>query len=144
MKYLLAAKGTRTIVDKCAFVKEGESVFIVTDFETFAEAKLIAEAAVAAGANVTMGSMSTRELDGQEPEKTVAAAMKEADVNSGHQIHWLAKTVTFTTTPSREFGLLLEVAGHQVFGLNPCWGLRQGDCKRSLARLSRTPNYTMY
>ena len=80
MKDLFAAKGARTIVDKCAFVKEGESVFIVTDFETFAEAKLIAEAAVAAGANVTMGSMSTRELDGQEPEKTLAAAMKEADV----------------------------------------------------------------
>jgi len=80
MKDLFAAKGARTIVDKCAFVKEGESVFIVTDFETFAEAKLIAEAAVAAGANVTMGSMSTRELDGQEPEKTLTAAMKEADV----------------------------------------------------------------
>jgi len=27
-----------------------------------------------------MGSMSTRELDGQEPEKTLAAAMREADV----------------------------------------------------------------
>jgi len=80
VKNLFAAKGARTIVDKCAFVKEGESVFIVTDFETFAEARLIAEAAIAAGANVTLGSMPMRELDGQEPEKTLAAAMKEADV----------------------------------------------------------------
>lgn len=80
MENLVAAQGARTIVGKCAFVKKGESVFIVTDFETLAEAQLIAEAAAAAGGNVTMGSMSVRELDGQEPEKTLAAAMKEVDV----------------------------------------------------------------
>ena len=80
MKDLFAARGARTVVEKCAFVKEGETVFIVTDYETFPEAQLMAEAAVAAGANVTLGVMSVRALDGQEPEKTLASAMKEADV----------------------------------------------------------------
>jgi hypothetical protein len=64
-------------------VKEGESVFVVTDFESFPEAALIAETAVAAGANLTMGVMSMRELDGWEPEKTMASAMKEAQVVYG-------------------------------------------------------------
>jgi len=80
MKRIPAAKGARTIIETCASVKEGESVFLITDFETFPEATLIAEAAVAAGANLTMGVMAMRELDGQEPEKTLASAMKEADV----------------------------------------------------------------
>lgn len=80
MKRIHAARGARTIIEKCASVKEGESVFVITDFQTFPEAALIAETAVAAGANLTMGVMSMRELDGQEPEKTMASAMKEADV----------------------------------------------------------------
>ena len=80
MIHIHAARGARTIIEKCAFVKEGESVFVVSDFESFPEAALIAETAVAAGANLTMGVMSMRELDGQEPEKTVASAMKEAEV----------------------------------------------------------------
>ena len=80
MIHIHAARGARTIIEKCAFVKEGESVFVVTDFESFPEAALIAETAVAAGANLTMGVMSMRELDGQEPEKTVASAMQEAEV----------------------------------------------------------------
>jgi 2,5-dihydroxypyridine 5,6-dioxygenase len=80
MKRIYAAQGARTIIDKCASVKEGESVFIVTDFDTFPEARLIAETAVGGGARVSMGIMAARQLDGYEPEKTVASAMKEADV----------------------------------------------------------------
>lgn len=80
MKHFEAARGARTIVEKCACVKEGESVFVVTDFATLTEAALIAEMAVAAGAILTMGVMPMRELDGQEPENTIASAMKEANV----------------------------------------------------------------
>jgi 2,5-dihydroxypyridine 5,6-dioxygenase len=80
MKNIFAARGARTIIDKCAFVKEGEKVFVVTDFDTFPEAQLIAEHAIAVGANVTIGIMSQRELDGQEPESTIAGGMKEAEV----------------------------------------------------------------
>ncbi|MGA2991453.1 MAG: hypothetical protein ABSD88_13325 [Candidatus Korobacteraceae bacterium] len=80
MKDLLAARGARAVVEKCAFVKPGETVFVITDFETVREAQLIAEFALAAGASVSLGIMSTRELDGQEPDKTLAAAMQQADV----------------------------------------------------------------
>jgi 2,5-dihydroxypyridine 5,6-dioxygenase len=80
MKHTMAAMGARTIIEKCACVREGETVFLITDYDTFSEARLIAEAAVAAGANLVMGVMSTRELDGQEPERPLASAMKEADV----------------------------------------------------------------
>lgn len=80
MKRIQAARGARTIIEKCAAVKEGESVFVITDFPTFPVAALIAETAVAAGANLTMGVMSMRKYDGQEPENTVASAMKEANV----------------------------------------------------------------
>lgn len=77
---MFAARGARTIIEKCAFIREKEKVFVVTDFETFLEAELIAQHAIAAGANVTIGVMSQRDLDGQEPEGTIAAAMKQADV----------------------------------------------------------------
>lgn len=80
MQDIFAARGARAIVERCAFIKPGERVFIVTDFDTFREAKLIAEFAIAAGANVSLGIMSTRDLDGQEPEPTLAGAMKAADV----------------------------------------------------------------
>ncbi len=77
---MFASRGARTIVEKCAFIKAGEKVFVVTDFDTFPEAELIAQYAIAVGANVTIGLMSQRDLDGQEPEDTIAAAMKSADV----------------------------------------------------------------
>jgi len=80
MMNMFAARGARTIVEKCAFIKAGERVFVATDFDTFAEAELIAQHAIAAGANATIGVMSQRDLDGQEPEETIAAAMKYADV----------------------------------------------------------------
>jgi leucyl aminopeptidase (aminopeptidase T) len=80
MTNIFAARGARTIVEKCAFIKEGEKVFIVTDYDTFPEADLIAQHAIAIGANVTIGIMSQRDLDGQEPEGTIAAAMKQANV----------------------------------------------------------------
>jgi 2,5-dihydroxypyridine 5,6-dioxygenase len=80
VKHIHAARGARAIIDTCASVKIGESVFVVTDFQSVPEAVLLAEFAVAAGADLSMGVMSMRELDGQEPEKTLASGMKEADV----------------------------------------------------------------
>lgn len=32
MIYIHVARGAKTIIEKCAFVKEGESVFIITDY----------------------------------------------------------------------------------------------------------------
>jgi len=80
MKEMLAVQGARTIVENCASIKKGEKVFVVTDYETFSSALLIAKAAYAIGADVDIGIMKSRELDGEEPTECIAAAMKKADV----------------------------------------------------------------
>lgn len=77
---MLAVQGARTIVENCASIKKGEKVFIVTDYETFSSALLIAKATYAIGADVDMGIMKSRDLDGQEPTECMAVAMKKADV----------------------------------------------------------------
>jgi len=80
MKEMLAVQGARTIVENCASIKKGEKVFIVTDYKTFSSAILIAQEAYAIGADVDIGIMKSRDLDGQEPTECMAAAMKKADV----------------------------------------------------------------
>lgn len=80
MKEILAVQGARTIVENCASIKKGEKVFIVTDYETFSSALLIAKAAYAIGADVDMGIMKSRDLDGQEPTECMAAAMERANI----------------------------------------------------------------
>jgi len=77
---MLAAQGARIIVENCASIKKGEKVFVVTDYDTFSSALLIAKAAYVIGADVDMGIMKSRELDGEEPTECMAAAMKKADV----------------------------------------------------------------
>lgn len=80
MKEMLAIQGARIVVENCASIKKREKVFVVTDYETFSSALLIAKAAYAIGADVDMGIMKSRELDEEEPTECMAAAMKKADV----------------------------------------------------------------
>jgi len=80
MKGMLVVRGARTIVENCALIKKGEKVFIVTDYKTFSSALLIAKAAYVIGADVDIGIMKPRDLDGQEPTECIAAAMKKANV----------------------------------------------------------------
>lgn len=68
------------IVRVCASIEPGEEVLIVTDFNLMSSAKILAQSAFARGAKVTMTAMEPREIDGQEPSKSVAAAMSNADV----------------------------------------------------------------
>lgn len=80
MKEILAMRGAKVIVENCASIKEGEQVLIVADFETVSSAQIIAKAAYAIGAEVTIGIMSPREVDGYEPTESIAAAMRKAQV----------------------------------------------------------------
>ena len=80
MQEILAVQGARTIVENCASIKKDEKVFIVTDYETISSALLIAKTAYALGAQVDIGIMEPRQLDGQEPTTMLTAAMKEAHV----------------------------------------------------------------
>lgn len=72
--------GAETVVRVCANVRPGELVVVVTDAETEPIAKAVAEAAEAAGGEVTICIMPTRRRDGNEPPAPVIAAMKAAQV----------------------------------------------------------------
>ena len=80
MKEILTMRGAKVIVENCASIKEREQVLIVTDFKTVSSALIIAKTAYALGAEVTIGIMSPREVDGHEPTESIAAAMKKAKV----------------------------------------------------------------
>ena len=79
MEEILAMKGARIIVEDCASIKKGEKLLIVTDFETVSCAQILAGVAYTMGVEVEMCVMIPRELDGQEPTASVAAAMTEAE-----------------------------------------------------------------
>jgi leucyl aminopeptidase (aminopeptidase T) len=70
----------RMAVKVCAEVKRGEDVLIVTDTNMMKIADVLAKASREVGAETAVSIMSPREIHGNEPPKTVAAAMKAADV----------------------------------------------------------------
>jgi len=75
------AWGTRRAVVDCARVQPGERVLIVTDSKFDPQVvEVFATVATEVGAEVTMTCMKPVEIPGQQPPRTVAAAMKEADV----------------------------------------------------------------
>lgn len=80
MKSVQELKGASIVVETCAAIKPDEDVLVVTDWEVAEVAERVAAAAKERDANVSLISMDPREYDGNEPEDTVAAAMKEADV----------------------------------------------------------------
>ena len=75
------APGARTIVEVCAGTKRGEKLLILTDTGISPRiAEALAIAGKAAGAVVTVMTMSPLSRPGEEPPAMVAAAMTEADV----------------------------------------------------------------
>ncbi len=76
----LVHAGVRKLIEVNARVGSGEAVVIVTDGTMQLIADLVKQAAVDAGAHVTVCLMSSRDQDGQEPPPPVAAAMREAAV----------------------------------------------------------------
>jgi len=70
----------RMAVSVCAVVKESEDVLIVTDTNKVKIADVLATASMESVAETVVSTMSPREIHGNEPPKTVAAAMKVADV----------------------------------------------------------------
>lgn len=72
--------GAQKVVHECAEVRQGETVLLVTDEAKLDIARAVASVAAEAGAEVSIGIMSLRHQDGQEPPAPIAAAMKAADV----------------------------------------------------------------
>lgn len=73
-------RGAQKLVTQCAGVACGEQVVIATDTEKTQVAKVIAQAAVAAGAETVLFIMIPRPAHGVEPPAPVAAGMRAADV----------------------------------------------------------------
>lgn len=73
-------KGARTVVNKCAGVRTGEQVLIVSEESKRSIAECLAKVAAEAGGEPAIVTMVPRERDGQEPPAMVAAAMGQADV----------------------------------------------------------------
>ncbi|MBW2147348.1 MAG: aminopeptidase [Deltaproteobacteria bacterium] len=80
MKHILMMRGARTLVDMCTKIKAGENVLVVTDFEKFEIAEVVAAAANERGGEVTIAIMTPRKADSAEPPPSVAEAMKKSDV----------------------------------------------------------------
>lgn len=80
MDAFLMMQGARKIVEVCAAVKPGERVLVAADSEMMEIADVVAAAAHEIGAEVVVSVMPPRKMDGDEPPKVVAEAMKAADV----------------------------------------------------------------
>jgi leucyl aminopeptidase (aminopeptidase T) len=86
-------KGAQKLVEVCANVKKGENVLIVTDTQKVSIAEVLAAAAYSKGAEVTIIVMTPRKAHSEEPPKTVAAAMKEADVIFSPTTYSISRTM---------------------------------------------------
>lgn len=73
-------KGARKLLEVCASTQPGEEVLILADYETERQGRVLATAAYDLGAEPILTFMVPRQRDGQEPTRTVAQAMKHADV----------------------------------------------------------------
>lgn len=80
MRSFLEARAGRTIVEVCAGIRSGERVLVITDPLLARVGEVVAGAAAAAGAEVTVAVMSPRRWDGEEPPAAVEAAMQVVDV----------------------------------------------------------------
>ena len=79
MKRVLMAKGARIIAEQCASIKAGETVLVVTDYLKVGIAEMIAAAVRELDAEVIMIVISPTPIDGAEPPRAVAEAMKAVD-----------------------------------------------------------------
>jgi leucyl aminopeptidase (aminopeptidase T) len=74
------APAVHTVIDRCLGVSPEEEVLVVADSETRAIGEALREGARAAGAEAVLTLMDPREVDGNEPPKTIAAALTSCDV----------------------------------------------------------------
>lgn len=71
---------SKGILTSCLDAKPGEEVFIVTDDTRVPIARALYEGAKELGCEAMMTIMKERELNGEEPPKAIAEAMKAADI----------------------------------------------------------------
>jgi leucyl aminopeptidase (aminopeptidase T) len=69
-----------TIVNRCLAIRPGEETLVVVDRGTRAIGEALRDAAAAAGSDAVLTIMEPRAVDGNEPPRTIAAALAECDV----------------------------------------------------------------
>lgn len=80
MKRVQMMKGARILVDTCASVRPSELVLIVTDTERVGIAEVLMSVCYEREAEATMAVMTPRRVDGEEPPRSIAEAMKTAQM----------------------------------------------------------------
>jgi len=84
--------GAEILIHDCASVRRGEAVLVVTDAERRSIGSALRAVAREAGAETTLVISAPRSIDNEEPEPTVAAAMRSAQVVFMPVSHSLAHT----------------------------------------------------
>lgn len=74
------APAVDTVINRCLAVREGEQVLVITDSTRRTIGEALRDGAEAAGGEAVLMVMQPREVDGQDPPATVAAAWPECDV----------------------------------------------------------------
>ncbi len=92
MNNFYMAKGAAKIIETCIGLKQGEELLIVTELSRLSIAEALAAEAYRVGGEPTICIMTSREQDGQEPPKNIAAAMKMSDAF----ISVVGKSITHT------------------------------------------------
>lgn len=68
------------VINRCLAVRAGEEVVVVVDLRTRSIGEALRDEARAAGADAVLTIMDEREVDGNEPPRTVAGALAACDV----------------------------------------------------------------
>lgn len=92
MFFSAALPNASRVLSHCGNLQPGERVVVVTDFEKLELGTIVATAARAVTADVNLLVMPSRELDGQEPPDSIAAAMQHADL----VVSLVARSITHT------------------------------------------------
>jgi aminopeptidase len=74
------SQATETVVSRCLAVKSGEEVLVIADAGTRAIGEALRDQAASAGADAVLALMEARAMDGNEPPRSVAAALAQCDV----------------------------------------------------------------
>jgi leucyl aminopeptidase (aminopeptidase T) len=74
------APAVNTVVRSCLDIRDGEVVLVVCDPPTMRIAEALRDAARDLGADAVLALMDEREIDGNEPPRTIAGALRGCDV----------------------------------------------------------------
>ncbi len=73
-------QAAQTVINQCLAVRAGEEVLVITDGGTRAIGETLRDVAAGVGADAVLAVMDARDMDGNEPPRSIAGALAGADV----------------------------------------------------------------